>query len=446
MKNKSVLTGVIFLLLGLLAGGATVWLMGAKKAPETEAVKAERKVLFYRNPMDPEVTSPVLMKDQMGMDYVPVYEDEVDSKDSPGAIRISPEKIQKTGVKSVPVARRDITRVIRTVGRVEPAEDLTQVVTAKVSGWIEKLYVDRTDAMVKKGDRLLELYSPELVSAQEEYLIALEGLERVKDSPFAETVTGAKALVEASRQKLKYLDISDDQIERLAKLKTISRTLTIRSPATGSVTEKMAIEGKRIEPGEPLARIVDHGKVWVYGEVYEYEMPYIKTGQKAALTPSYSPSKARSATIEHIYTHLGSIRYSSEEASAESRTAKVRFSLDNPGHDLKLGMYMNIEIAIVAARGALSVPDSAVMDTGTRKLVIIDRKDGTFEPREITTGSQGEGTWEVRRGLKEGDFVVTSANFLIDSESNLRAALSSMGKERAEKPEAQETRPAEHRH
>jgi len=451
MKNKSVLTGIIFLLLGLIAGGAAVWLAGGHKAPGTEAVKAERKVLFYRNPMDPEVTSPVFMKDQMGMDYLPVYEDEVDARDSPGTVRITPEKIQKLGVKSAPVERRDITRVIRTVGRVEPAEDLTHAVTAKVSGWIEKLYVDRTDAMVEKGDRLLELYSPELVSAQEEYLVALAGLERVKDSPFAETVSGAKALVEASRQKLEYLDISDDQIQRLAKQKTISRTLTIRSPATGSVTEKMAVEGQKIATGEPLAKIVDHGKVWVFGEVYEYEMPYVKAGQKAALTPSYSPSKARSATIEHIYTHLGSIRYSSEEATAESRTVKVRFALDNRDHALKLGMYMNIELKVMAARGALTVPETAVMDTGTRKLVIIDRKDGTFEPREITTGSEGEGVWEVRHGLKEGEFVVTSANFLLDSESNLRAALSSMKKDSGMKPvkrdDTHDSPPAaEHRH
>jgi multidrug efflux pump subunit AcrA (membrane-fusion protein) len=203
------------------------------------------------------------------------------------------------------------------------------------------------------------------------------------------------------RQKLKYLDISDDQIERLKKREAVSRTLAIRSPATGSVTEKMAVEGQKIEAGEALFKIIDHSKVWVYGEIYEYEMPYIKIGQKATLAPSYSSARARTAAIEHIYTHLGSIRYSPEEATAESRTAKVRFSLDNKDHSLKLGMYFNREIDVIAARGAIAVPEAAVIDTGARKIVIIDRRDGTFEPREIKTGGQGEGLWEVQRARRK---------------------------------------------
>ncbi|MCC6501544.1 MAG: efflux RND transporter periplasmic adaptor subunit [Deltaproteobacteria bacterium] len=446
MKNKNFITGMIFLLIGLTIGGTLVWLIGSKEPVEKAAEKTERKVLFYRNPMDPEVTSPSPMKDQMGMDYVPVYEDEAAPLDKPGTVRITPERIQKIGVRSEPVERRDIRRAIRTVGRVEPVEEMAHVITTKVPGWIEKLYVSRTDAMVGKGEKLFELYSPELVSAQEEYLLAFENNEKVKDSPFAEAREGGRALLDASRQKLKYLDISGDQIERLKKQEAVSRTLAIRSPATGSVTEKMAVEGQKIEAGEPLFRIIDHSKVWVYGEVYEYEMPYVKIGQKATLTPSYSPSKARTAPVEHIYTHLGSIRYSSEEATAESRTAKVRFSLDNRDHGLKLGMYLNIEIDVIAARSALAVPDSAVIDTGTRKMVIIDRQDGTFEPREIKTGSKGEGVWEVTEGLDEGDMVVTSASFLIDSESNLKAATSSMGTPRAVEPEPAQAPPAEHRH
>jgi Cu(I)/Ag(I) efflux system membrane fusion protein len=175
-------------------------------------------------------------------------------------------------------------------------------------------------------------------------------------------------------------------------------------------------------------------------------MPYIKIGQKANLSPSYSPSEKHLGTIEHIYTHLGSIRYAPEEATAESRTAKVRFSLDNKDHKLKLGMYLNVEIQASVAKDALTVPDSAVIDTGIRKMVIIDRRDGTFEPREIKTGARGVDAWEVLDGLSEGDWVVTSANFLVDSESNLKAAVSSMGKERREEGKAVETPPSEHRH
>ncbi|OGP13716.1 MAG: hypothetical protein A2052_01950 [Deltaproteobacteria bacterium GWA2_54_12] len=447
MKSTKLITGIIILLIGILAGGAIVWLTGAERPAEKPSAEAERKILFYRNPMNPEVTSPVPMKDQMGMDYVPVYEDETPSaQDKPGTVRITPEKIQKIGVKSAPVERRNLARTIRTVGRVEPVEDRVHVITAKIPGWIEKLYVNRTDAMVGRGEKLLELYSPELISAQEEYLLALESFEKVKNSPFPEAVEGSKALLDAARQRLRYWDISDDQIEGLKKREAVSRTLAIRSPAAGSVTEKMVVEGQKIEAGEELFKIIDHSRVWVYGEVYEYEMPYIKIGQKATLAPSYSPSEKHLGTIEHIYTHLGSIRYAPEEATAESRTAKVRFSLDNKDHKLKLGMYLNVEIEASVAKGALIVPDSAVIDTGIRKMVIVDRRDGTFEPREIKTGARGAEAWEVLDGLSEGDWVVTSANFLVDSESNLKAAVSSMGKKRHEEDKAVETPPSEHRH
>ncbi len=421
--------GVILLLIGLVLGGAAVYVYsggrGEKETPPEEA-KAERKILYYRNPMNPEVTSPTPMKDPMGMDYVPVYEDEAqEAKAAPGTVRISPERIQKTGVKSEEAVTRELKRVIRTVGRVEPVEDKVFVINAKVPGWVEKLYVSQTDKMVRPGQKLLELYSPELVSAQEEYLLALKSLENVKMSPYEEVRTGAASLLKAARQRLKYWDISDDQIKRLSETGRISRTLAIRAPSEGSVTEKMVVEGQKIEAGEPLFKIIDHSSVWVYGEIYEYEIPYIKVGQKALLSPSYSPNEAYTGRIEHVYSHLGSIRYTQEEGT-EVRTAKVRFALPNRDHKLKLGMYLNVEIAARVAKDALSVPDSAVIDTGTRKVVIVDRRDGTFEPRAIETGAKAEAYYEVKGGLKEGEWVVTSANFLIDSESNLKAAIGSL--------------------
>lgn len=454
MKNSRTIIAIVFLLLGVVAGGAIVSLLG-RKTPEAPAPapqpqqQAERKVLYYRNPMDPTVTSPVPMKDPMGMDYIPVYEDEATAAkaEKPGTVRITPERIQRIGVKSEAVVRRDLDRTIRTVGRVEPVEDNIHVITTKIPGWIEKLYVDRTDQMVGKGQKLLELYSPELISAQQEYLLALEGYEKVKVSPFPEAREGAESLLRAARQRLKYWDISDDQIDRLKNRDAVSRTLAIRSPSSGSVTEKKVVEGQKIEAGEPLFQIIDHSRVWVYGEVYEYEMPYIKKGQKAVLTPSYSATERHIGTIEHVYSHLGSIRYAPEEATAESRTAKVRFALNNKDHRLKLGMYLNIEIETRVAKGALVVPDSAVIDTGVRKIVIMDNRDGTFEPREIKAGARGSEGWQVLSGVKEGEFVVTSANFLVDSESNLKAAVSSMGEAGSEGGQTQETPPAaEHRH
>lgn len=428
---KRIMTAFLFLMAGLVAGGLAVWLfvspaLQKEAAPQKASeAKTERKILYYRNPMDPSVTSPVPMKDQMGMDYIPVYEDETQVAEAPGAVRITPERIQKIGVKSEPVERRGLIHVIRTVGRVEPVEDRVNVITAKVTGWIERLYVNRTDQMVSQGERLLELYSPELVSAQQEYLLALEGKRKVQGSPYPEAREGAESLLRAARQRLEYWDISDDQIRALEARGEVSRTLAIRSPATGSVTEKMVVEGQKIEAGEPLFKIIDHSRVWVYGEIYEYEMPYIKKGQTAALTPAYSPGEIYTGKIEHIYSHLGSIRYTPEEGT-EVRTAKVRVALPNKDHKLKLGMYLNVEISVPVARNSPVVPDSAVIDTGERQLVIIDRRDGTFEPREVRLGARGDGMYEIKAGVSEGEWVVTSANFLVDSESSLKAAVSAM--------------------
>lgn len=424
---KPFLKAILILLAGLALGGGGVWLYteygGGSKEPPAEK---ERKALFYRHPMNPQVTSPTPQKDEMGMDYVPVYEDSAAGGEAPGTVRISPERIQKIGVKSEEVKRRPLRRAIRTVGRVDPVENRVYLISAKVSGWVEKLHVDRTDKMVGWGDDLLELYSPDLVSAQEEYLLASKAIERVKDSPYEDVKGGAASLLEASRQRLKYWDISDDQIQRLKDTGKITRTMTIRAPSSGSVTEKMVVEGQKIEAGEPLFKIIDHSMVWVYGEIYEYEIPYIKVGQAAELYPAYSPGEVYRGRIEHIYSHLGSIRYVPEEGT-EVRTAKVRFELPNPTHGLKLGMYLNVEISVTVAKNALAVPDSAVIDSGARQVLIIDKRDGSFEPRDVKVGAKAEGYYEVLKGVREGEWAVTSANFLIDSESNLRAAIGTMG-------------------
>ncbi|MDP2690551.1 MAG: efflux RND transporter periplasmic adaptor subunit, partial [Deltaproteobacteria bacterium] len=305
-------------------------------------------------------------------------------------------------------------------------ENRVYLINAKVSGWVEKLHIDRTDQMVSRGDTLLELYSPDLVSTQEEYLLAWKAIENIQDSPYPEVKSGAASLLEAARQRLRYWDISDEQIQRLREAGKIARTMTIKAASSGSVTEKMVVEGQKIEAGEPLFKIIDHSMVWVYGEIYEYEMPYVKTGQAASLYPAYSPGEVYKGKIEHIYSHLGSIRYAPEEGT-EVRTAKVRFELPNPGHRLKLGMYLNVEISAPIAKSAIAVPDSAVIDSGERQVLIVDKRDGSFEPREVKTGSKAEGYYEILKGVEEGEWVVTSANFLIDSESNLKAAIGAIG-------------------
>jgi RND family efflux transporter MFP subunit len=376
--------------------------------------------------MNPGVTSPVPKKDEMGMDYIPVYEETTVSQESPGTVVISPEKIQKTGVRSEEVRRRTLKRIIRTVGRVDHDESKVFDVNTKIGGWVEKLYVNRTDQMVHHGEKLLEIYSPDLVSAQEEYILAFKAVEKMKDSPYPEVKKGAESLLEGARQRLKYWDISDDQIKRLREDGKITRTMTVYAPVHGIVTEKTVNEGMKIEPGEMLYKIIDHSEVWVYGEVYEYELPYIKVGQKARIIPSYTPTEEYIATINNIYTHFGTVRHEAESKMEESRTAKIRFELHNKEHKLKLGMYVNVELAVNVATKALSVPDSSVIDTGTRQVVIVDKGDGRFEPRDVKVGAQADGYYQIISGVKEGEKVVTSANFLIDSESSFRSALQGM--------------------
>ncbi|MBI5561681.1 MAG: efflux RND transporter periplasmic adaptor subunit [Deltaproteobacteria bacterium] len=424
---KRLVTIIIALAVGAGFGGAVVLLYGRTTPPKAGIMaKKERRILYYRNPMKPGVTSPVPMKDNMGMDYVPVYEDEAASQTTPGTVRISPEKIQKIGVKSEEAARRRLRRVIRTVGRVEPVEDNIFVINAKVGGWVEKLYVSRTDQMVSPGDRLLDIYSPDLVSAQEEYLLAQKSFTGVKSSPYPEIRRGAESLLEAARKRLRNWDISDDQIERLKETGRPGRVMTIKAPAMGSVTEKMVVEGQKINPGETLFKIIDHSKVWVYGEIYEYELPYIKTGGAALVTLPYSSGEAYTGAIDHVYTHLGSIRYE-QDSGTEVRTAKVRIELPNKDQRLKLGMYLNIDMPVEEAASAVAVPEGAVIDTGVRRMLIIDRRDGTFEPREVKAGAKADGYYEIKSGVAPGEWVVTSASFLIDSESNLKAAISGMG-------------------
>ena len=396
---------------------------------KTGTVTKEKKILFYRSPMNPSATSRTPMKDDMGMDYVPVYEGDDEARageEAPGTVRISTEKIQKTGVRSEVVKRRSLRRIIRTVGRVDPDETKVFNINAKVGGWVERLYLNRTDQMVEHHEPLLELYSPELVSAQEEYLLAFREREKVKGSPYPEVRSSTESILSAGRQRLKYWDISDDQIKRLEEEGKITRTMTIRAPAHGGVTEKMVVEGQRIEAGESLFKIIDHTSVWVYGELYEYELPFVRIGQMAKITPSYSPVDVYMAAVEHIYTHLGAITYT-PEGSAEIRTAKIRFELRNPVHKLKLGMYVNVELEVETASNAVAVPDSALIDTGVRQVVIVDKGAGRFEPRDVKVGAKGEGYYEILKGVTAGEVVVTSANFLIDSESNLKTALGGMG-------------------
>lgn len=332
-------------------------------------------------------------------------------------VEISLEKQQLIGVKTTEVSIKSLQKIIRTVGRIEYDERRLGTVNTKIEGWIEKLHVDYTGRYVKKGEPLAEVYSPELVATQQEFLNLLkwtkqsrgQGTESRENKYTPMLSQDAEAIVGAAKQRLRLWDISEEQIKKIEETGKPIRTLTIYSPVSGYVVQKMALQGMRVMPGEKLFDIADLSSVWVVSDIYENELSLIKTGQTAKISLSYFPGKEFLSTIDYIYPAL----------SGDTRTAKVRFTIANPGGQLKPQMFTNVEVKIDMGK-KLAVPDDAIIDTGTRQIVYVDKGDGNFEPREVMLGSRAEGFREVLMGLKAGEKVVSSATFLIDSESQLK--------------------------
>lgn len=381
---------------------------------EAGNASGERKIKYWVAPMDPTYIRDEPGKSPMGMDLVPVYEDEAPAG---ATIAIDPVTAQNMGVRTAMVTRRDLHRLIRTVGRVDYDEPKLTSVNAKVDGWIEKLYVAETGQLVKKGQPLLELYSPKLVAAQQEYLLALRNRDVLKDSSFSEITAGGERLLEAARQRLRYWDISDRQIRQLEKNGQVRKTLTLYAPYKGVVTMKMAMPGQHIKAGQELFRIGDISKVWVYADIYEYELPWIKVGQQAEVILPFVGGKTLSAKISTIYPYV----------EPKTRTVKARLEFANPGLELKPDMYVNVRIQAQKVQDALAVPGEAVLHSGEKQRVFVAPGEGKFEPREVKTGVQDrEGYIQITQGLIEGERVVTSAQFLFDSESRLREAIQKM--------------------
>ncbi len=392
----------------------TVGRAEAAEPPQGNKPKGERKIKYWVAPMDPTYIRNEPGKSPMGMDLVPVYEDEAPSG---ATIAIDPVTAQNMGVRSAAVERRDLHRLIRTVGTVDYDEPKVTSINAKVEGWIERLYVDETGQMVKKGQPLLELYSPKLVSAQQEYLLALRNRAALKDSSFSEIAAGGERLLEAARQRLRYWDISDRQIRQLEKTGQVRKTLTLYAPYQGVVTMKMAMPGQFIKAGQELFRIGDISKVWVYADIYEYELPWIEVGQEAEVLLPFAGGKSLKAKIGYIYPYV----------EPKTRTVKARLEFANPGLELKPDMYVNVRIQAQDVKDVLAVPAEAVLNSGEKQTVFVALGEGKFEPRQVKTGVQDqEGNIEIIQGLLEGETVVTSAQFLFDSESKLREAIQKM--------------------
>lgn len=383
----------------------------AGTAAPIQPAKAERKILYYRNPMGLPDTSPVPKKDPMGMDYVPVYEGEEPDTGS-NQIKISVDKVQKLGVRSEPAAMRALDKTIRAAGRIEIDERRVFAIAPKFEGWVEHLFVNTTGQPVSKGQPLFDVYSPELVSAQREYAIATDAVKSLKDAGAAPQ-DSMRRLADSSLARLKNWDISEDQIRTLAESGQSRRTLTFTSPVSGVVMEKKAVQGMRFMPGDTLYQVADLSSVWIMADVYEQDIASVRTGATAKVTITAYPGKVYEGRITYVYPTL----------KPETRTVPVRIEIANPGQLLKPAMFAQIELPVGAQSKALTVPTSAVIDSGTRRIVLIQRAEGRFEPREVKTGGRTENYVEILEGVKDGDQVVVAANFLIDAESNLKAAI-----------------------
>ena len=335
-------------------------------------------------------------------------------------VEISPEQQKLIGVKTVKVALRQVQKVIRTVGRIEADEGRQATINSKVEGWIEKLYVETTGSHVQKGQPLAEIYSPELVATQQEFLTALKWKKELVTAK-AETKQGAspelslmltkdaEAMLAASRQRLLLWDVSEGQIKSIEESGKTIRTLTLYSPASGFITQKMAVSGMKIMPGEKLFDVADLSNLWVIADIYEAELALIKVGDKASITLAYLPGREISSQIDYIYPSI----------TAETRAVKVRLKLSNHNNQLKPQMFTNVEIKINLGK-KLMIPESAVIDTGKSMVAYVDSGNGAFEPREIKAGLRTDGYIEVLRGLKPGEKVVSAANFLVDSEAQMK--------------------------
>ncbi len=374
-----------------------------------------KKVLYYRNPMGLPDTSPVPKKDSMGMDYLPVYEG--DEAEDGSTVTVSPGRLQRTGVRSEPAERRVVTRPVRAPGTIKLDERRVAVIALRSEGFIEKVENVTTGERVRAGQPLLRLYSPEISAASAQYLSVLN------DGGGAGG--GRAAVLEGARRRLENLDVPPEALAEIERARKVPTTITWSAPRDGLVLERNATDGMRAMPGDVLFRIADLSTLWVLADVPEHDLGAVRPGQAVTIRVRSLPGQAFTGKIGLIYPQV----------NPETRTARVRIEIPNSDGLLLPDMYADVEVATGAGRPVVAVPDSALIDTGTRQVVIVDKGEGRFEPRDVKVGLSGSGFVEIREGVAAGDQVVVSANFLIDAESNLKAALQSMAAPAGEKPQ-----------
>lgn len=416
MNNRTILLTAGIIIALLVGTGGGYWYASLRMSDASAVTAtAERKPLFYRNPMNPEVTSPVPAKDHMGMDYIPVYADE-DQDARAGTVTIDPVTVQNIGVRMATVERKTLAREIHTVGRVDYDEQRIARLHPKTQGWIEELRIGTTGSLIKRDEILLSIYSPQLVSSQQEYLLALKNYENLSISPFEDVRRGASDLVESSLDRLRLLDVPEHQIQTLEETRQVMKLLHIHSPTEGIVIKVGAREGQFVTPQTELYMIADLASVWVFVDVFEEELPWVNVGDEAEMRVMAVPGATFRGRLTYVYPY----------AESRTRTIKARLEFDNSELLLKPEMFADVTIHASPRDNAVVVPSEAVIRSGLREQVFVVRAPGKFEPREVEVGVSGSGMTEIRRGLEPGDQVVVSAQFLIDSESKLREAAAKM--------------------
>jgi Cu(I)/Ag(I) efflux system membrane fusion protein len=377
----------------------------------------KRTILFWYDPMHPAYKSdkPGIAPD-CGMQLVPKYADETATPKMPaGTVKIAAEKQQLIGVRTATVERQSLVRTVRTTGQLTSDETKLAHIHVKVNGYIDKSYVDFVGQLVKRGQPLFTLYSPDLVATEEEYLIAKRGAKEMGASQFPDVAQGSESLLRSTRGRLKLWDISDEQIKKLDETGEVTKTLTFYSPVSGFVTDRKAFPQTAVTPDMDLYDISDLSTIWVNADVFEYEVPFVKVGQTADMELSYYAGKTYTGKITYIYPTVDPV----------SHTVKARIEFANPNFALKPQMFANVQLKINYGK-QIAVPQEAIMDSGDKQYVFVVHDGGVFEPRVIQMGAKLEGNVVVLSGLNAGETIVTSGNFLIDSESRLKSAMAGM--------------------
>ncbi|MDX1734775.1 MAG: efflux RND transporter periplasmic adaptor subunit [Halioglobus sp.] len=417
--SKSVLIAVTSLAVGLGGGyllfsGGLATEGGMPDMQQCVGGEQQREPIFYRNPMNPAVTSPVPAKDHMGMDYIPVYAEE--ETGPVGTVRIDPVTRHNIGLRTTVVERKPMSRAIRAPGRVTYDEESLVRLHPKVEGWIQEVYIDRTGQGIEYDDILLSIYSPKLVATQQEYLLALKNLATLRDSPFDDIREGARRLAASARERLTLLDVPEHQIVELEESREVKEGLHIHAPAGGTLLQVGARQGQYVTPATELYLIADLSTVWVYADIYEYELPWVAAGDRVEMSLASAPGR----------TFVGSLDYVFPYAEPRTRTTKVRLVFDNTDRVLRPEMFAEVTIFAAEKPDQLVIPVESVIRSGDYNQVFVVNAKGGFEPRRVTLGVESQGEVAISSGLSAGERVVASAQFLVDSESSLRAATARM--------------------